>query len=144
VNAERWLRRLWTACWEHRAVVLSVLAVSAVGTGVEAGIPLLTRAAIDDAVAGTTGTIRTLVSVLAALAILRFASLFARRYLAGKLSLDVQHDLRASIFSSLQRLDGAAQDQHAPARWSPAPSPTCCWCRDCWRWPRWPPGPCCS
>jgi len=111
VNAERWLRRLWTACWEHRAVVLSVLAVSAVGTGVEAGIPLLTRAAIDDAVAGTTGTIRTLVSVLAALAILRFASLFARRYLAGKLSLDVQHDLRASIFSSLQRLDGAAQDQ---------------------------------
>ena len=91
--------------------MVSVLAVSAVGTGIEAAIPLLTRAAIDDAVAGTTAAITALVTALAGLALLRFGTLFARRYLAGKLSLDVQHDLRTGVFSSLQRLDGAAQDR---------------------------------
>ena len=110
VNPERWLRRLWTACWAHREVVIGVLAASALGTGIEAAIPLLTRAAIDDAVAGTTAAITALVVALAALAGVRFISLFARRYLAGRMSLDVQHDLRAQVFGALQRLDGAAQD----------------------------------
>ncbi|MGZ4519991.1 MAG: ABC transporter ATP-binding protein [Mycobacteriaceae bacterium] len=108
---EGWIRRLWAACWAHRAAVVGVLAVSATGTGIEAGIPLLTRAAIDDAVAGTTGTIGVIVTALVGLALIRFGSLFARRYLAGRLSLDVQHDLRTTVFSSLQRLDGAAQDR---------------------------------
>ena len=34
-----------------------------------------------------------------------------RRYLGGRLSLDVQHDLRTEMFAALSRLDGARQDQ---------------------------------
>ena len=34
-----------------------------------------------------------------------------RRYFGGRLSLDVQHDMRTEMFGSLSRLDGARQDQ---------------------------------
>ena len=33
-----------------------------------------------------------------------------RRYFGGKLSIDVQHELRQKVFAALQRLDGAKQD----------------------------------
>ena len=34
----------------------------------------------------------------------------ARRYYAGRLSLDVQHDLRRRVFDAVTRLDGERQD----------------------------------
>src|SRR5262249_4698175 len=40
-----------------------------------------------------------------------FAGVFTRRYLGGRVSLDVQHDLRTEMFAALSRLDGARQDQ---------------------------------
>jgi ATP-binding cassette subfamily B protein len=36
---------------------------------------------------------------------------YVRRYAAGRLSLDVQHDLRNGIFRALSDLDGARQDE---------------------------------
>src|SRR4029078_9178418 len=48
---------------------------------------------------------------IALLAIVRFACQYGRRMLAGRLSLDVQHDLRLALLGSLQRLDGRGQDQ---------------------------------
>ena len=45
-----------------------------------------------------------------ALALIRFGSSFIRRWAGGRLSLDVQHDLRQDVFAALARLDGAAQD----------------------------------
>ena len=109
--ASPWSRRLAAACWRHPRLVVGALAVSAIGTGTEAAVPLLTRRAVDGAVAGTTGVVAPVVAVLLALALLKFGALFSRRYLAGKLSLDVQHDLRTAVFRALQRLDGAAQDR---------------------------------
>ncbi|MGH8964370.1 MAG: ABC transporter ATP-binding protein, partial [Actinomycetes bacterium] len=46
----------------------------------------------------------------AAVALLRFGTAFLRRYLGGRLSLDVQHDLRRAVFRAVQKLDGAKQD----------------------------------
>lgn len=80
------------------------------GTGLEAVGPLITRVGVDDAVAGVTSQIGWLVTMLAALALVRFVAAFLRRFLAGKLALDVQHDLRQAVFASVQRLDGAKQD----------------------------------
>ena len=37
--------------------------------------------------------------------------MYVRRYQGGRVSLDVQHDLRTELFGSLTRLDGARQDQ---------------------------------
>jgi len=40
----------------------------------------------------------------------RFVAAFLRRYMGGRLALDVQHDLRRQVFAAVQRLDGERQD----------------------------------
>ncbi|MDQ3899326.1 MAG: ABC transporter ATP-binding protein/permease, partial [Actinomycetota bacterium] len=105
-----WIRKLWAACWRHPRLALAALLASGVGVGTEAATPLLTRLAVDDAVAGITQRLGWLVAALAGVALLQFATAFVRRYLGGWLSLDVQHDLRNAVFRSVQKLDGAKQD----------------------------------
>ncbi|MGH3903067.1 MAG: ABC transporter ATP-binding protein [Pseudonocardiaceae bacterium] len=105
-----WIRRLAGACWRHPVLTVTALLASAVGVGMEAATPLLTRVAVDDAVAGKTSQLGWLVAALGVLAALRFGSAFVRRYLGGRLSLDVQHDLRRAVFRAVQKLDGAKQD----------------------------------
>ena len=105
-----WIRRLARACWRHPKLTVAALTASGIGMGIESVTPLLTKVAVDDAVAGETGRLVPLVAGVLAIAVLRFGSAFVRRYLGGRLSLDVQHDLRRSVFRAVQRLDGAEQD----------------------------------
>lgn len=105
-----WIRRLSTACWQHPASVILALGASVSAVGLEAIIPLLTKVAVDDAVAHTTGRLSWIVPGLLAVAAFRFGAAFVRRFAAGKLALEVQHDLRRSVFASVQRLDGGKQD----------------------------------
>src|SRR5260221_4855912 len=44
-------------------------------------------------------------------ALLSLGGVYVRRYMGGRVSLDVQHDLRTELFGSLTRLDCARQDQ---------------------------------
>ena len=44
-------------------------------------------------------------------AAVNFGGIYLRRYYGGRLSLDVQHELRTELFDSLSRLDGARQDE---------------------------------
>jgi ATP-binding cassette subfamily B protein len=90
--------------------VITVVISSALGVGLEAVSPLLIRLGVNDAIAGRTNRLLALTIALAALALIRFIGSFLRRYLAGKLALDVQHDLRQSVFRSVSRLDGGKQD----------------------------------
>ena len=105
-----WIRRLATACWRHPKVAVAALLASSIGVGMEAITPLLTRLAVDDAVAHTTARLGALVAALVGAALLQCATAFVRRYLGGRLSLDVQHDLRNAVFRAVQKLDGAKQD----------------------------------
>ena len=105
-----WIRRLMAASWRHRAVTLSALGASVLGVGLDAVTPLLTRAAVDGAVVGDTSGLPRVVGLLAALSVISFVAAFVRRYLGGRLSLDVQHDLRRAVFGAVQRLDGPKQD----------------------------------
>jgi ATP-binding cassette, subfamily B, bacterial len=89
---------------------VSALLASTFGVGLEAVGPLLTKVAVDNSVRGLTTGLTTLVVALAALAVVRFVAAFFRRYLGGRLSLDVQHDLRRAVFGAVQRLDGPKQD----------------------------------
>jgi ATP-binding cassette subfamily B protein len=89
---------------------VAALLASGIGVGLEATTPLLTRLAVDDAVAGITERLGWLVAALAGVALLQFGTAFVRRYLGGRLSLDVQHDLRNAVFRAVQKLDGAKQD----------------------------------
>jgi ATP-binding cassette, subfamily B, bacterial len=91
-------------------VAAGALAASVFGVSLEAVGPLLTRVAVDDAVAGSTAVLGAVVGAVLALALVRFGAAFLRRYLAGRLALDVQHDLRRQVFAAVQRLDGERQD----------------------------------
>src|SRR5690606_14719269 len=105
-----WIRRLVRACLRHRAVAVGALVASVFGVSLEAVGPLLTRVVVDDAVAGSTAVLAPVVAAVVALAVVRFAAAFLRRYLAGRLALDVQHDLRRQVFAAMQRLDGERPD----------------------------------
>lgn len=78
--------------------------------GLQAAGPLLIREALDDAVAGDTSRLGLLATVMAVLQVLTFGNAFARRYVGGRLALDVQHDLRRQVFNAVSRLDGGKQD----------------------------------
>lgn len=78
--------------------------------GVQAASPLLVRAAVDDAVAGHTSGLGGIAAALVTLQVVAFGSAFLRRYVGGRLALDVQHDLRNRVFGSVSRLDGGKQD----------------------------------
>ncbi|HEY0808280.1 MAG TPA: ABC transporter ATP-binding protein, partial [Pseudonocardiaceae bacterium] len=108
--APGWIRRLLAAAWHYRGVVITVVISSGLGVGLEAVSPLLIRLGVNDAVAGRTNRLLALATVLGGLAVIRFVGAYLRRYLAGKLALDVQHDLRQAVFRSVSRLDGGKQD----------------------------------
>ncbi|WTW92763.1 ABC transporter ATP-binding protein/permease [Streptomycetaceae bacterium NBC_01309] len=106
-----WLRRILAACWVHKGSVLWAFGASLAGMTVTAFVPLVQRAVIDDAVAGDTGSIGPLAVLLVAAALFTFATAYIRRYIGGRLSLEVQYDLRTQVFGALSRLDGARQDE---------------------------------
>ncbi len=91
-------------------MLLGIVAALLAGAMVEVTGPLLAKRALDGATAGDTAIIGVMAGFMAALALGRFAATFARRWLAGRLALDVQHELRLDLLAALQRLDGRGQD----------------------------------
>ncbi len=105
-----WVRRLGLDCWRHRGLTVASVGASTLGVGLESVGPLLVAVAVDRAVRGSTAGLAPIVAGIAALALVKFAMAFLRRYLGGRLSLSVQHDLRRRVFGSISRLDGPRQD----------------------------------
>ncbi|WP_228812456.1 ABC transporter ATP-binding protein [Nocardia otitidiscaviarum] len=105
-----WIRRLWARCREHPWVLLGITAALLAGAVIEVTGPLLAKRALDGATAGDTAIIGVMAGFMAVLAVGRFAATFTRRWLAGRLALDVQHELRLDLLAALQRLDGRGQD----------------------------------
>jgi len=105
------MARLAGYCWRYpRNVILALggtLVVSAVGIA----IPLIQRAIVDNLTSSARAAIWPLAVALLGAALANFGALYLRRYRAGQLSLDVQHDLRTEILASLSRLDGTRQDE---------------------------------
>ncbi|MEJ7648332.1 MAG: ABC transporter ATP-binding protein [Nakamurella sp.] len=104
-----WIRRLLHYCRRYPFVT----GMTVVGSGslaINALTPLLTRAVVDDVTRGRTSASHWAILGLVAVAVALFGTTFLRRWAAGKLSLDVQHDLRQDVFSAIQRLDGPGQD----------------------------------
>ncbi|PZA19025.1 ABC transporter ATP-binding protein, partial [Modestobacter versicolor] len=110
-----WLKRLVGYCLRHRGDLIGAFAAALVGSVIAAVAPLLTRAVVDRVVAasgsGTAAHVTPFIVALVLAGVLRFAAGFVRRYLAGRLSLDVQMDLRNDLAAALSRLDGPAQDR---------------------------------
>ncbi|WP_312868895.1 ABC transporter ATP-binding protein [Amycolatopsis pithecellobii] len=105
-----WIRRLGAACWRHPWLVVLSLGAAIFSVGFQAVSPLLVKVAVDDAVGGRTAGLGLLAAGLVGVQVLMFATAFVRRYVGGRLALDVQHDLRQAVFGAVSRLDGGKQD----------------------------------
>src|SRR6266516_3354360 len=106
-----WLRRLSRACWRYPRNLTLALAGTLVVSLVGIAIPLIQRAIVDNLTSAAQPAIWPLAAALLVAAAANFAGLYVRRYRGGRLSLDVQHDLRTRLFSALSRLDGTRQDE---------------------------------
>ncbi|MBS9373239.1 ABC transporter ATP-binding protein [Rhodococcus sp. B50] len=112
-----WISRLVAECLKHRRTALGALAVTVVAALIDITFPLLTKVAVDSATgqgdvpADDLRLIGLAAGAIAGGAVIRFGCQYGRRMLAGRLSLDVQHDLRLRLLGSLQRLDGHGQDR---------------------------------
>ena len=110
-SQDRWLRRLAGYCWHHRRTVVVALAGALAATVATAAIPLVQRQIIDNVIVTQRASIWPLAGLLVVAVAVNFYGIYLRRYRGGRLSLDVQHELRTDLFDSLSRLDGARQDE---------------------------------
>ncbi|WP_241255614.1 ABC transporter ATP-binding protein, partial [Candidatus Protofrankia californiensis] len=72
--------------------------------------PLIERGVVDNVVVDHRHPLAPYVVALLAAGALRFAASFVRRFVGGRLALDVQYDLRDAVFAALARFDGVRQD----------------------------------
>ena len=115
-------RAIWRSCLRHPGPLAAVVASTVLLTVLETIAPLLTRDAIDVATGqgdgGASASVFTgmaplaaVIAVFVGVGVARFLVQVVRRFTAGVLSLDVQHDLRVRLLTALQALDGPAQDR---------------------------------
>jgi ATP-binding cassette subfamily B protein len=103
--------RLIGYCWHKPVLLLAALAGMLLGTAATVAIPLIQRDIVNNAILAHHQSVRTGAAALMIAATLNFTGFWARRYLGGRLALEVQHDLRTEMFTSLSRLDGPKQDE---------------------------------
>src|ERR1700761_8507936 len=108
---DRWLPRLTGYCWHYRRNFLLALVGAVLATVFTAVIPLLQRSIVDNVIVTHKDSIWPLAIALLVVAVATFGATFLRRFFGGRLSLDVQHDLRTEMLGALSRLDGARQDE---------------------------------
>ncbi|MHB1596606.1 MAG: ABC transporter ATP-binding protein [Streptosporangiaceae bacterium] len=106
-----WLRRLAGHLRRYPGSVALALGGSLLATIVAVVIPLIQRDIVNNAILSSRQPIWIGATALIVAALLAFAGVFTRRYIGGRLALDVQHDLRTEMFTAMTRLDGARQDQ---------------------------------
>ncbi|HEY7134000.1 MAG TPA: ABC transporter ATP-binding protein [Acidimicrobiia bacterium] len=106
-----WIRRMGTYLRPHRRSVGIAFTAAVVGTTIAAFSPLVERTVVDNGIVAHHGEVTGWLVVLVLFGITRFFAAYARRYWGGRVSLDVQHDLRTDIFRQLQRLDFARHDE---------------------------------
>ncbi|MGZ6910009.1 MAG: ABC transporter ATP-binding protein [Acidimicrobiia bacterium] len=110
-EAGGWIRRLWPFLMEHRRNVLIAFGMAVLGQAVSAFTPIVERAIVDDGIVARTSPIWPYLVLLVAAGAFSFWAAYVRRWVGGRVSLDVQYDLRVAIFERLQRLDFGTHDE---------------------------------
>lgn len=108
-----WIRRLWPFLMAHRRNVVVAFGAAVAGQTVAAFAPVVQRTVIDDGLVAGTRTVWPWLALLLAFGLFSFGAAYVRRWVGGRVSLDVQYDLRVAIFERLQRLDFAGHDDLA-------------------------------
>ncbi|HLH46352.1 MAG TPA: ABC transporter ATP-binding protein [Acidimicrobiales bacterium] len=106
-----WVRRLGPWLRPHRRKAAVALAGALVGSLVSAGTPLVERQILDRVILVHRSPLAPWLALLIVLAAVSFVAAYVRRYHGGRVSLDVQLDLRNAIYDRLSRLDFARHDE---------------------------------
>ena len=110
-EAGGWIRRLMPFLMAHKRDVFLAFGMSMFGMGVAALTPVFERNIIDNGITTQKGSVTPWIILLVVAGCIGFGAAFVRRWLGGRVSLDVQFDLRNAIYERLQRLDFAGHDQ---------------------------------
>jgi ATP-binding cassette, subfamily B, bacterial len=103
-----WLARLIGYCWRYRRHMILAFGSAVVGMAVAALTPLIQRAIVDDAILSRDAPLAPLAALLIGAALVSYVTTFIRRYYGGRLSIDVQHQLRTEMFDALPAVPAAA------------------------------------
>ena len=105
-----WIRRLAPYLLAHRRNVAIALGAAIGGQAVAAFVPVLQKVVVDDVIVTQTRPLWPWLLLLLVAALFSFVAAYLRRWIGGRVSLDVQFDLRNAIYERLQRLDFAGHD----------------------------------
>ncbi len=92
-------------------MVAIALVASIVSSATLAVTPLLQKVVIDDAILSHRHAIGPLLAIMGGVFVLQFAFSGLRRFTAGRVSWDIDYDLRNAVFTHLQGLDFARHDE---------------------------------
>ncbi|HET9770726.1 MAG TPA: ABC transporter transmembrane domain-containing protein, partial [Acidimicrobiia bacterium] len=109
-EAGGWMRRMRPLMRRHRRTMVLALVGAVVGMVATVFGPLVLRTLIDDVAAGRPVPAAG-IAALIGLGVVRFGAAFVRRLYAGRVSYDVEYDLRNAVYEHLARLDFAAHDR---------------------------------
>src|SRR4051812_16265713 len=94
----------------HKRNVAIAFGVSIVGQVVAALTPLVEKTIVDDVIVHHRAPLAPWLALLIAAGVFGFFAAFVRRYVGGRVNLDVQYDLPNAGYERLPRLDLAAPD----------------------------------
>jgi len=109
-GTDAWLRRLLGYIWRYKKIVLIASVSSLAIAGIGVVVPLVQRTIIDGVIVHGNQPVLPWALALIGIALLNFVVSRSRRYLGGRIGIEVQNDLRTEVFDSLSRLDGKGQD----------------------------------
>ncbi len=95
----------------HRRNVILAFGSALAGSAIAAAVPAVERQIIDRVIIAHQQPLALWLGVLGVFAVATFAFSHVRRFVGGRVSLDVQYDLRNAIYDQLQRLDSARHDE---------------------------------
>jgi ATP-binding cassette subfamily B protein len=106
-----WIRRLVGYMKPHKRNAYIAFGVAIGGQLIQSILPLVQKVIVDDVITTHARPLAPWLALMIALGVLTFIFAYNRRYRGGRIALDVQHDLRTSVFRQLQRLDFARHDE---------------------------------
>jgi ATP-binding cassette subfamily B protein len=106
-----WLKRLSPFLLSHRSKVYIALGASVFGQSVIALAPLIEKVIVDDVLVHQRRALAPLMVLLIGAGVIGFGAAYVRRFVGGRLALDVSYDLRNAIYQRLESLDVPQHDR---------------------------------
>jgi ATP-binding cassette subfamily B protein len=95
----------------HRRNVALAFGAALAGSAITAATPVVERQIVDNSILAHRSPIAPWLAVLVVFGVMSFGAAYIRRFVGGRVSLDVQYDIRNTIYRQLQRLDFARHDE---------------------------------